>query len=158
VYLRPRLCHFQPISSQVNNFQLQVFCEPCPYFLISLPLPLINMSSSFFSKSILSLAALSYLATAAPHACQQQQQQKEVTVGKAVYFMTNDAENAIVALPIGKDGTLSKGMVTKTGGAGSVSIDGASMQPALTDALIGQSSLTVVGNVSNIILQTLSDM
>jgi len=70
-----------------------------------------------------------------------------------VYFMTNDAENAIVALPIGKDGMLSKGMVTKTGGAGSISIDGATMQPALTDALIGQSSLTVAGNVSKSTLQ-----
>lgn len=116
------------------------------------------MNSSFSTRSLLSLAALSNLASAAPQSCQQQQQQKQVTVGKAVYFMTNEAENAIVALPIGKDGMLSKGMVTKTGGAGSISIDGATMQPALTDALIGQSSLTVAGNVSNNTLQTLSDM
>jgi hypothetical protein len=70
-------------------------------------------------------------------------------VGKAVYFITNGAENSVVALPIGQDGMLSRGTVTKTGGAGSVAIDRATKQPAMTDALIGQSSLTVVGNVSD---------
>lgn len=76
------------------------------------------------------------------------QQLKQAAVGKAVYFITNGAENSVVALPIGQDGMLSKGTVTKTGGAGSGAIDGATKQPALTDTLIGQSSLTVGGNVS----------
>jgi hypothetical protein len=73
-----------------------------------------------------------------------------VTAGKAVYFITNEEQNAVVALPIGKDGKLSKGSITMTGGAGSIAIDGANGMPAVSDALIGQSSLTVVGNVSQI--------
>jgi hypothetical protein len=100
------------------------------------------------SNALLPLAALGLacLGTAAPH--RKPQQQKQATVGKAVYFITNGAENSVVALPIGRDGMLSKGTVTKTGGAGSVAIDGATKQPAMTDALLAQSSLTVVGNVS----------
>jgi hypothetical protein len=100
------------------------------------------------SNALLPLAALGLvcLGTAAPH--RNPQQQKQATVGKAVYFITNGAENSVVALPIGRDGMLSKGTVTKTGGAGSVAIDGATKQPAMTDALLAQSSLTVVGNVS----------
>lgn len=69
------------------------------------------------------------------------------TVGKAIYFLTNDKANAVVAVPIGNDGTLSKGAATMTGGAGSVGVD-AQGQPATPDALISQSSLTVAGNVS----------
>ena len=38
-------------------------------------------------------------------------------VGRAIYMLTNDAENAVVALPIGADGMLSKGKVMKTRGA-----------------------------------------
>jgi hypothetical protein len=67
--------------------------------------------------------------------------------GKAVYFITNDATNAVVALPIGPDGKLSAGTVTQTGGAGSASLksDG---QPAAPDALVSQSALTIAGDVS----------
>ncbi|KAL2417641.1 hypothetical protein ABEF95_003847 [Exophiala dermatitidis] len=64
----------------------------------------------------------------------------------AVYLLTNEANNAVVALPVGADGTLSLGKVTGTGGAGANSIDGTSNQPAAPDALIGQSALTVAGN------------
>jgi hypothetical protein len=111
---------------------------------------------------------LASLGAALPHQKQEAQQQKQqhqqqacqgapaqqmqgaMKAGKAVYFVTNEQKNAVVALPIGKDGKLSKGSMTCTGGAGSVSIDGANGKPAETDALIGQSSLTVVGNVSQI--------
>lgn len=79
---------------------------------------------------------------------QNQQQQGGIQAGKAVYFITNGQENSVVALPIGKDGMLSKGSSTKTGGAGSIAINGANMQPGVPDALVGQSALTVVGNVS----------
>ncbi|RYP47341.1 hypothetical protein DL768_006592 [Monosporascus sp. mg162] len=65
--------------------------------------------------------------------------------GKAVYLLTNDAENAIVALPINADGTLSKGTSTKSGGKGATSIDGATGELAATDALISQGSLTIAG-------------
>lgn len=67
-------------------------------------------------------------------------------VGKAIYFLTNEDTNAVVALPIGQDGKLSKGTVTETGGEGSVAVDGAG-QPATPDALVGQSSITVSGKV-----------
>jgi hypothetical protein len=99
-----------------------------------------------FAKLFLPLAAFACLGLAAPHS--KPKQQKQMATAKAVYFITNGAENAVVALPIGKDGKLSKGTVTKTGGAGSASIDGTTKKPALADTLIGQSSLTVVGNVS----------
>ena len=110
-------------------------------------------------KTTISLALLSYCAIAAPYPSQdggdakswqarhQPQSSKMVTTGKAIYFLTNDAENAVVALPIDKNGMLSKGTITKTGGKGSISINGATMQPAVTDALVSQSALTVVGSV-----------
>jgi hypothetical protein len=112
---------------------------------------------SQLTKSLIPLAALVTLGSTAPHqknpgqSCSNapsQQKQNAVTVGKAVYFLTNGAENSVVAIPIGKDGSLSKGSVTKTGGAGSAAVDGTTKKPALPDALVGQSSLTVVGNVS----------
>ncbi|KAI1610839.1 hypothetical protein EDD36DRAFT_304840 [Exophiala viscosa] len=64
---------------------------------------------------------------------------------KAVYLITNDQQNAVAALPIAADGTLSAGTITLTGGAGSNAIDGATEQPATPDALIGQSALTIAG-------------
>ncbi|KAF2446632.1 hypothetical protein P171DRAFT_319808, partial [Karstenula rhodostoma CBS 690.94] len=66
--------------------------------------------------------------------------------GKAIYFITNEAENAVVALPIKSDGSLAAGRSTKTGGAGAVMIQAASGNPQLPDGLASQSSLTVVGN------------
>lgn len=67
-------------------------------------------------------------------------------VGKAIYFMTNEDTNAVVALSIGKDGKLSKGSVTETGGEGSVAVDAAG-EPATPDALVGQSAITISGKV-----------
>ncbi|KAI4650355.1 hypothetical protein J4E93_002711 [Alternaria ventricosa] len=113
-----------------------------------------------FTKSFL-FALLPSMAVAAPHqrprpgthqgqqqggmSCMQQQSAGNPAVGKAIYMLTNDAENAVVALPIGADGMLSQGKVMKTGGAGSVAVD-AEGKPATPDALVGQSALTVVGN------------
>ncbi|OBT75017.1 hypothetical protein VF21_06325 [Pseudogymnoascus sp. 05NY08] len=64
---------------------------------------------------------------------------------KAIYFLTNNAQNAVVALPVGCDGTLSHGSVTGTGGKGSNSIDKNTNLPAGPDALSSQSALTVSG-------------
>lgn len=97
---------------------------------------------SLISKIVLSLAVLATIGTAAPHS-----RQNGIKVGKAIYFLTNDKENSVVALPIGQDGMISKGTVTKTGGAGSIAINGATDQPGVPDALVGQSALTVAGNV-----------
>lgn len=67
--------------------------------------------------------------------------------GKALYLITNDQINKVVALRIGSDGSLSQGTSTATGGSGSNSIDGSTQQPAAPDALVSQGSLTVAGNV-----------
>jgi hypothetical protein len=116
-----------------------------------------------FTKTLL-LALFPSIAVAAPHqrhyaganqgqhqggmSCMPQQNAGNPAVGKAIYILTNDAENAVVALPIGADGLLSKGKVMKTGGAGSVAVD-AEGNPATPDALLSQSALTIAGNVSS---------
>lgn len=117
-----------------------------------------------YTAALLSLLPL--VAVAAPHqqyapdmngkqgkqqqggmSCTPQGANKAVKTGKAIYLLTNDGENAVVALPIGADGKLSAGKLAKTGGAGSTSVD-ANGKPAGPDALASQSALTVVGNVS----------
>ena len=66
---------------------------------------------------------------------------------RAIYFMTNAANNSIVALRVAADGTLSNGSFTATGGAGMQGIvDGA---PAAPDALFSQGAVKVAGNVSS---------
>ncbi|KAL1878104.1 hypothetical protein VTK73DRAFT_8065 [Phialemonium thermophilum] len=64
---------------------------------------------------------------------------------KAVYFITNDKANSVVALSVEQDGKLSLGSVTPTGGNGSVALN-SDNQPATPDALISQSALTVAGH------------
>lgn len=66
---------------------------------------------------------------------------------QAIYFLTNDASNAVAAVPIGSDGLLSMGTITPTGGSGSNVIVAATGEPAGPDALDGQQCLTVSGNV-----------
>lgn len=80
------------------------------------------------------------------NAASQQSNDACKATGKAVYLITNDAENSIVALPIQADGTLAQGTVTPVGGKGANSIDGATSQPAGPDALVSQSALTIAGN------------
>lgn len=66
---------------------------------------------------------------------------------QAAYVITNEDENMIVSLSIGEDGMLGDGNMVSTGGAGSVSIDGATSEPAAVDPLVSQSALTVAGKV-----------
>ena len=68
------------------------------------------------------------------------------TTAKAIYFMTNDANNSIVALPISKNGTLSGGTLTATGGAGGNEVD-AKGQPLSPDALSSQGAVRVAGKL-----------
>lgn len=96
--------------------------------------------------SLLLLAFLS-LAQEAASRPSRMSQQYDVAVGKAIYFLTNDQTNGVVAIPIGADGTLSQGTVTGTGGCGAVALN-SSNQPATPDALVSQSALTLVGDVS----------
>lgn len=62
----------------------------------------------------------------------------EAGSGKAIYMITNDKINAIIALPIGAASILSAGTYTATGSAGSNSIDGTTNQAAAPDALVSQ--------------------
>jgi hypothetical protein len=68
--------------------------------------------------------------------------------GKAAYFISNNNSNAVIAVAIGRDGKLSGGTSTPTGGNGAVSIDGSTNAPAQKDGLVSQSSLSIAGNAS----------
>jgi len=65
---------------------------------------------------------------------------------KAIYFISNTANNSVVALKVAADGTLSDGTMTPTGGKGmsGVNTDG---KPANIDGLFSQGSVKVAGNV-----------
>ena len=73
------------------------------------------------------------------------------TNAKAIYFMTNAAKNAIVALKVAADGTLSDGSITATGGAGMNGVDSKGA-PAAPDALFSQGAVKVAESVSIIII------
>ncbi|KIM96417.1 hypothetical protein OIDMADRAFT_44585 [Oidiodendron maius Zn] len=66
------------------------------------------------------------------------------TNAKAIYFMTNAANNSIVALKVAADGTLSDGSITATGGAGMNGIEKGA--PAAPDALFSQGAVKVAGS------------
>jgi hypothetical protein len=83
-------------------------------------------------------AALLPQVSARPGACSSQ--------GKAIYLISNDQANTVIAVKITTDGLLAGGTSTATGGAGSNSVDGMNM-PASPDALVSQSALTVAGDV-----------
>lgn len=68
-------------------------------------------------------------------------------VPKAVYFITNEVNNGVVALPVAKDGTLSTGSITATGGAGGTQVNAKTGEPTVPDALSSQGSVRVAGNV-----------
>lgn len=66
---------------------------------------------------------------------------------KGVYVMTNDVDaNAVIAMSIGSDGTLSGGSMTATGGKGS-NLVGADGKPDFPDALSVQDSVVSAGDV-----------
>ncbi|KAI1283347.1 hypothetical protein F5Y07DRAFT_349391 [Xylaria sp. FL0933] len=69
--------------------------------------------------------------------------------GKAIYMLSNEKENSVLALPIGKNGLFTPGTatLTSTGGTGMVGVDGDhGNQPAGPDGLFSQSSVTIAGN------------
>jgi hypothetical protein len=68
------------------------------------------------------------------------------TNAKAIYFITNAANNSIVALKVAADGTLSDGSITATGGAGMNGVDSTGA-PAAPDALFSQGAVKVAGSV-----------
>ena len=66
---------------------------------------------------------------------------------KAIYFITNAAQNAVVALKVNANGKVSAGSSTPTGGAGASGIDGMKNATAAPDSLFSQSALKAEGNV-----------
>jgi hypothetical protein len=64
---------------------------------------------------------------------------------KAIYFITNAAQNSIVALKVAPDGKVSDGSITPTGGAGMNGIENGA--PAAPDSLFSQGAVKVAGNV-----------
>lgn len=95
----------------------------------------------FLIASQILLLAAYLIPSASSHPCAPQS-------NNAIFFLTNDQTNAVVAIPIGDGGKLSGGTVTGTGGAGSNSIDGKTNKPAVPDPLIGQSAITIAGQVT----------
>lgn len=105
------------------------------------------MYSVFFHLLVL---AMMLLADAAP--CNCLGIEAGAAVGrknaKAVYFLTNEAKNSVVALKVDADGTLSDGSIALTGGSGASGIDSKNNATAGPDSLFSQSALKAEGNVS----------
>ncbi|KAJ3580479.1 hypothetical protein NPX13_g77 [Xylaria arbuscula] len=95
-----------------------------------------------FSKPILpfALAALALQSQAHPRC-------RSPPNGKAIYMISNEKDNTVLALPIGKDGLLSPETMTltATGGVGMAGVE-SDGQPAGPDSLFSQSSVTIAGN------------
>lgn len=102
-------------------------------------------------KLALLFAALSTLGETAPWTQKNSHMHQKSTTGKAVYFITNEAENAVIALSINSDGSLGDGRSTKTGGTGASMISAATGKLQAPDGLASQSALTLVHNVSEFI-------
>jgi hypothetical protein len=102
---------------------------------------------SFFQLLLVAIGSLSALTEATP-LYKGKGADGNSASGKALYFLTNNQQNKVVALPISADGTLSNGTVTETKGMGSNSIDGSTNLAAGPDALVGQAALTIAGHVS----------
>lgn len=101
--------------------------------------------------SLIALAPSAIQVSARPaRSCGKKGGAAKVANGKAVYMLSNQASNAVVAVPIAQDGTLDEagGSSTNTGGAGAAGIDGSTNAPSNPDALFSQSALTVAGTVS----------
>ncbi|KAF4628105.1 hypothetical protein G7Y89_g10047 [Cudoniella acicularis] len=63
---------------------------------------------------------------------------------KAIHLLTNDANNSVVTLKVGTDGTLSEGSVTPTGGMGLTGMNAKGMLLS-PDGLFSQGSIAISG-------------
>lgn len=70
----------------------------------------------------------------------------KATTAKVVYFISNAANNSIVAMKVGANGTLADGSVTPTGGAGMSGVN-ATGGAAAPDSLFSQGAVKISGNV-----------
>ena len=67
---------------------------------------------------------------------------------KAIYFMTNAADNSIVALPVMENGNVMDGSITPTGGKGQSSVDAMTNKPNAVDGAASQGAVRVAGQAS----------
>ena len=91
---------------------------------------------------------LVFAAFAATVLCRPSRPRWGALPAKAVYFMTNEAQNAVVALPVSKDGSLSTWTMTATGAAGGSLVSAMDGTPDGPDALGSQGSVQVADDVS----------
>lgn len=97
--------------------------------------------------AFLSFFALLSLGHAAPGTRPSAARKEHAKNAKAVYLLSNEVQNSVVALKVHRDGTLSPGSVHLTGGKGAAGIDDATNATADRDVLFSQSSLRADGNV-----------
>ncbi|KAK6850382.1 hypothetical protein PG995_005129 [Apiospora arundinis] len=98
----------------------------------------------FIPTPLLALMALPMVpgTLARPSSCKA-----KVVAPKAIYTISNDQQNAVVAMPVQADGMVGKATSTATGGTGANGIDGSKNEPSAPDALFSQSALTVAGKM-----------
>ncbi|KAK1837093.1 3-carboxymuconate cyclase [Podospora conica] len=100
--------------------------------------------------SLASLAAVALLGvlpaiTALPSVAPRQSRLRNA---RALYFLTNNEDNAVIAAELGPDGLLTgRASSSLTGGLGGSGIDAATNQPAAPDSLFSQSALTVLDDL-----------
>ncbi|KAJ5008104.1 hypothetical protein K4K48_008230 [Colletotrichum sp. SAR 10_66] len=101
----------------------------------------------YLRSPMLAFCLLGLVSVGASRACRTPDRVNgKMRSGRAAYFITNDRDNAIVALPIGSDGQLSEGTITSTRGSGMSSVNGMTNQPAAPDGLVSQSAVALAGN------------
>ena len=101
-------------------------------------------------SGIIATIACVSLATARPHsACAAGvSANSSSATPKAIYFISNTADNSIIALKVAQNGILSDGSITATGGAGLSGISAADGKAAAPDSLFSQGVVKIAGNVS----------
>ncbi|ELQ44517.1 hypothetical protein OOU_Y34scaffold00082g2 [Pyricularia oryzae Y34] len=95
------------------------------------------------STTLLLALVAQAIASPCPKGCGKNKA-KAAKNAKAIYVLSNEKANAVVAMPIGKDGMVGKPVSTATGGEGATGVDDKG-QPAVPDALFSQSAVTVAG-------------
>lgn len=108
--------------------------------------PLLLIFNTMRASTTLLLALVAQaIASPCPKGCGKNKA-KAAKNAKAIYVLSNEKANAVVAMPIGKDGMVGKPVSTATGGEGATGVDDKG-QPAVPDALFSQSAVTVAGKV-----------
>jgi hypothetical protein len=135
----------QPTNTNFAASPIQSRKHHCPGQVFHHFIPFQTLNMFFYSPASLVCCLLLVQAGFAhpARACQA-----APVASRAAYVITNEETNMVISLAVDEKGMLSAGSKVATGGAGAVSIDGSTNQPAGADPLVSQSSLTVVGNVS----------